>query len=256
MTAINVVLRRDSAVMMTDAAIYSPQGLVLGFGQKAVAIPGMKAVVAVRGAQKITALLAMEMSVTFRSIDQLIAAGDTYFDAIMELIADTLPEGLEEAQIVVAGWSDAQDRAVGCIYCTSDDDGETFRLIDNYAFAPLPDENEFRRLRMQRAEIEHSYRPSEFDPIRHGIPLLEAQRRMKIIPIAADMEEAISIVGGNVLLTEVDRDGVSQRIVHEWPDVASENIAPEPFSLYPTRPAAAPNASAIPAKRTPEPVNQ
>jgi hypothetical protein len=39
----------------------------------------------------------------------------------------------------------------------------------------------------------------------------------------------ISLVGGHITLTEVSKDGVSQRVVHRWADEPGVPIEPEPF---------------------------
>src|SRR5690606_2085926 len=41
MTAINVFLKADKAIMMTDGALYNLAGEIVGFGPKALALPTM-----------------------------------------------------------------------------------------------------------------------------------------------------------------------------------------------------------------------
>ena len=231
MTATNIFLKRDRAVLMTDAAVYTAQGLVIGFGQKAVAMPTLKAAVAVRSVQRTTGMLAMDMSVAFQTFDQFLASGEAYLDTIVPQLAEFLPEGLEHAQILIVGWSDERNGPVGVFYDTQAED--RFGAVDGYVMAPLPDDDEWRNLNLVGCDIDNNLKLSDFDPIRHGIPLMEAQRRMKIIPTAADMDEGIAIVGGHILLTEVTRDGVQQRVIHRWNDEAYENIQPEPFQATP-----------------------
>lgn len=229
MTAINVFLRRDRAIMMTDASLYTAQGLVLGFGQKAIAMPGLRAVIACRGNQKVSYHLAMQLAAAYSSFDEMAERAEQdlphYYDHNRpELEAS----GLEHIDIVIAGWSDDECRPAGFYYSSTS--GE-FDMIDGYAAGPLPDEVEDANLHAIGCEIDVDVSPEAFDPIRHGIPFMEAQRRMRIEIV--DGMEPISIVGGNILLTEVTHEGVSQRVIHRWDDVALEPIEPAPFVAHP-----------------------
>ena len=225
MTAINVFLRRDRAIMMTDASLYTPQGVVVGFGQKAVAIPSLRAVLACRGNQKVTALLAMELAAAYSSFDEMAenAAGHLrhYHDLHLMELAQL---GLQDINIVVAGWSGGADAPAGFYY---DSTSDAFDMIDGYAAGPLPDEDEDANLHAIGCEIDVDVSPAAFDPVRHGIPFMEAQRRMQIE--ISDVAEPMSIVGGHILLSEVTREGVSQRIIHRWDDEIGEPIVPAPF---------------------------
>jgi hypothetical protein len=236
MTALNVVLKRDRAILMTDAACYDGSGEILGIGQKAVAIPAIKAAIACRGALKLTALLAMELSITFDSFDQLLAKGPEFFSRWVETIGDALALGTENdvsrlhgVEMVVVGWSDALNKPMGFFFATTTDEG--FQMIDDWAFGPMPTDEEDANLHKIGCEMERDITAANFDPVRHGIPTMEAQRRMKIIPPSSDLDTGISIVGGHILLTEVTEHGVEQRVIHRWKDQLHQPIVPAPF-LY------------------------
>lgn len=222
MTAINAILKRDRAIMMTDAALYSPSGDIIGFGQKAFAIPSLKAAIAVRGAQKVAALLAMEMAMVYKSFDHLLADAEDdlrkFCDASFMHLSDL---GMSDIDIVVVGWSDAANCAKGCSYNTVTDE---FELIDGWEISPFPaDERE--NLRAVGAVAELHWTESTFDPIRHGIPYMEAQRRL-----LCDVNGRLTrIVGGHILLTEITREGVFQRVIHHWDDEIGQPISPAAF---------------------------
>jgi len=229
MTAINVFLRRDRAIMMTDAAMYTPQGVIVGFGQKAVAMPRQRAVIACRGAQKVTALLAMELSITYPSFDAMAENAEadlrTYHEQhLMELAA----LGMQDINVVVAGWSDRINGPAGFYY---DSTVDVFGMVDGFVGGPLINDEELDNLHSIECEIDVDVAVADFDPIRHGIPFMEAQRRMRIE--VSDIADPISIVGGHILLTDVTRDGVSQRVIHEWPDEVGAPIEPVPFKATP-----------------------
>lgn len=224
MTAINVFLKRDTAVMMTDAAMYTSDGTVVGFGQKVVSMPSLSAAIAIRGNQKATALLAMELPFRFRSFDEMMAGCEEF---LPDWFADNLmwlaQGGQQDLQIVVAGIS--KDGPAG-FYFDSTEGGEGFGHIDGDVISPLLDDAGWNRLSAQKCEPGEDYDTKRFHPLRHGVPLMEAQRRMKIVP-AGLASEPISIVGGHILLTEIDRTAISQRIVHRWADVCGEPIRTE-----------------------------
>ncbi|HEV7417679.1 MAG TPA: hypothetical protein VGN98_16095 [Tianweitania sediminis] len=234
MTAINAVLKRDRAILMTDASLYDPDGTVVAFGMKAVAIPNLKAAIAVRGAQKVAALLAMEMACTYRDFDHLLerAPDDMprFYDSVILHLADI---GMQNIDVLIVGWSDQDRTAKGFAFTSQPEDGDDeCEELDSWALAPWPSDDERENLQAIGARPEFNWTAESFDPIRHGIPIMEAQRRMRIVP--GDPEagaEPIHIVGGNILLTEVTADGITQRIVHRWEDdCPGEPIRPAAFS--------------------------
>lgn len=225
MTAINVFFRRDRAIMMTDASVYTPQGLIVGFGQKAVSMPTLRAAIACRGSQKVAAILAMEMSIAYQTYDQLLENVEGHLRAYHDLhVMELARLGSQDINIAVVGWSASNNAPAGF---TFDSRADAFQEIDEYALGPLPDDDEMDRLHALRCEPEEDYKPGDFHPTRHGIPLMEAQRRMRFE--INDVSGCIPIVGGHILLTEVSADGVSQRIIHRWDDEPFMPIEPAAF---------------------------
>lgn len=144
--------------------------------------------------------------------------------------------GHSNVQIVVAGWSTRKDRAAGFYFDSAASLNSTFE-IDEYVSGPETDDTEDANLHSIDCELYVDVFPHSFDPVRHGIPYMEAQRRMPI-DIGGQKKH---IVGGHIMVSEVTRDCVSQRIIHRWPDQPGEPIRPEPF-----RPA---GSSTIPLNR-------
>ncbi len=225
MTAVNVFLRRDRAVMMTDAALYTKDGEVVGFGQKAVALPGLRAVISCRGALMALALLAPQFPIRYRSYDDMAerASDDlrSWYDETMSVLADG---GFRDVQVVVAGWSEKQDAPAGFFFDTING---VFETIKEAVTGPVLDEVEQRNLSSIGCNVPDDAPRYGVDPIRQGIPYMEAQRRMMVH--SGDIAEPLRVVGGHILLSEVTRDGVSQRIVHRWNDEVGELIRPAPF---------------------------
>ncbi|MGP2493506.1 hypothetical protein ACTDI4_17985 [Mesorhizobium sp. PUT5] len=231
MTAVNVFLRRDRGFVMTDAAMYLSDGTVVGFGQKAVAMPGLNSVIACRGSQMATALIAMDLAIQFRTFDEMAESASVFLrnwhDSNLIALANI---GAQDINVIVAGWSEEFGRPMGFCFDSRTDDFDTMDSADDWwVTSPCVSDEEERNLHSIGCELEVDVRGANFDPIRHGIPYMEAQRRMKIDGYSDISEDAISLVGGNILLSEITQHGISQRVIHSWPDEIGEPIAAQPF---------------------------
>ncbi|OJT97732.1 MAG: hypothetical protein BGN83_19795 [Rhizobium sp. 63-7] len=230
MTAINVFLRRDRAIMMTDATVYPRNGEVIGMGTKAFPMPKISAVLAVRGAQRAAMDLAFKMSMIYDDFDHMAAKAAR--DLALwheEAVVSLAHEVQQDIQIVVAGWSERLRRPAGFWYDSSGDgDFAHMDELDDVQ-APAPDEIEEARLRSIGCEPGVHFTAATFDPVKHGVPLMEAQRRMKIVIPDIAGNQPIHLVGGHILLSEVSRTGISQRVIHQWPDEPGELIRPAEF---------------------------
>jgi len=230
MTAINVFLRRDRAIMMTDATVYPRNGEVIGMGTKAFPMPKINAVLAARGAQRAAMDLAFKMSMIYDDYDHMAAkAARDLARWHEEAVVSLAHEVQQDIQVVVAGWSERLRRPAGFLYDSSGD-GEFAHMdeLDDVQ-APALDDIEEARLRSIGCEPGVHFTTATFDPVKHGIPLMEAQRRMKIVIPDIAGNQSIHIVGGHILLSEVSRNGISQRVIHQWPDEPGELIRPAAF---------------------------
>jgi hypothetical protein len=66
---------------------------------------------------------------------------------------------------------------------------------------------------------------ADFDPVRHGIPAMEAFRRT---PAALDSEPDSAFgygVGGFIAHTEITHERVTTTIIHEWSDAVGQRIS-------------------------------
>lgn len=126
--------------------------------------------------------------------------------------------------IVVVGWSDKIDGPAGFHFGVLNEE-ILLQDLDEWGASPELSDAEDANLHSIGCEIGVDVSHNNFDPVRHGIPFMEAQRRM---PISYGGQR-LHIVGGHIMASEVTRDGVSQRIIHRWPDEPGEPIRPEPF---------------------------
>jgi hypothetical protein len=101
--------------------------------------------------------------------------------------------------------------------------GDELRLIldDAFAAGPQPSAETFVRC---------GYVPpsdmSDFDPVQHGIPIMEAFRRTSA-PLHEGYPAIGYGVGGFIAHTLIERNRVTHNIIHEWPDVIGEPIDPK-----------------------------
>ncbi|MEN3793375.1 hypothetical protein [Fulvimarina sp. MAC3] len=231
MTAINIIVATTKAFVLTDSAFYRPSGEVVEFGRKCVVAQGARLAVATRGDYRLAPAIAEACDDLYDSIDDLIEEEAHSLRGLYERTIQAAGAVDASAQMLFVGWSAHKGGpvAVSLLY-----DGTEWTFDDRSeegAVAPMPDATEMSRLRMLRAEPGEDYDAETFDPIAHGIPLIEGQRRMKLKNPTLPGSAKFHCVGGDVLLTTVTEVAIEQATVHSWPDTVGCPIRPEPFAL-------------------------
>lgn len=230
MSALNVWISEERAVMLTDTVIYDGSGRITGFDKKAVPVESWNGVISFRG-NTWGLLAAVQVAEQFASFDEFIArsgailesghreaeaAGNLHYSSIVE--------------IVVAGWSESRRRAMAFGLSNAVEPSFVWSDIcegeeSGFAIGPNVDTAlEDWRLHRVGADV-LDYEPADFDPIRHGLPLMEAQRRGKTDP-RFFAGEPFHCVGGSVWCSIVTRDGVDQTVLHDWHDKVGMPIVP------------------------------
>ncbi|KQZ50726.1 hypothetical protein ASD54_10985 [Rhizobium sp. Root149] len=240
MTAINVLRQSKRAYIMTDSAGYDTEGVVHCFYSKTVTIPHLRAAIAVRGSANAVALIAAALGSRFSTFDDLVVSGgvvaeeiyDHYF-AIMTNCGET------ELEIYLAGWSEARDRPETYVAFSSEAPNRVdlnlppwvFVEIDEFSAAPLPSEDLLQKVGFKDRSVE------AVSPLKGGLKVMEAQRITPLTPRwLRGGKSHCFVVGGFVTLTEITQSGVSQSVIHRWPDKAGRAI--HPFSTTTTFPLA------------------
>ncbi len=230
MSALNVWVSKNRAFMLTDSVIYDGSANIIDFAKKAVPVESWTGVISGRGNIWGT-IAAKQLAESYGSFDEFIsrsgpilqaghreaeAAGNLHYSSIVE--------------IVVAGWSESRNRAmafslgnlaeppfVWADICNGEESG--------FAEGPMisTELEEWRLHRVGASTLD--YEPEDFDPIRHGLPLMEAQRREKTSP-ELFAGEPFHCVGGAVWCSIVTRDGVEQSVIHDWNDEIGVPIVP------------------------------
>ncbi|MEX6508936.1 hypothetical protein [Jiella sp. M17.18] len=237
MSALNLIIGRERAFLLTDSLLYLASGEVTGFARKCEIAPKAKIAVAARGDHRLPLSFALAVDDDYGCIDDLIAdAGEGVFwrySATLQRFNDRLHLDFMQ-QLAFAGWSQAEGRPMGVSMILGQD--ESFEVVRDGIASPLPGPAELDQLHALGAEPGEDWMPDTFDPIRHGLPYLEAQRRMIIETRWGDDGNKAHVIGGELTLTTITRDCIDQRVIHSWPDEIGKVIVPEPF-VQPAPPA-------------------
>ncbi|MBE7186454.1 MAG: hypothetical protein INR68_18840 [Methylobacterium mesophilicum] len=256
MSAVAVFVNSQRAVILTDSAIYDYKGIPIAFDRKIFPVESWNGAITFRG-DAYGIGFAMALCERFASFDDFIARSAPAIEHMYRHeIAGPTDDNGRLIEVHAIGWSEAADqpRAYVLKSPTSDDDGPPFvwRSLDEEdgVFYTRLSALENWRLHRQGAEPDVDVTAETFDPSRHAIPLMEAMRRgtcdAKFTPGAAGKH----VVGGEVWMTVVDRDGTREDVIHTWEtdrvgvaiqparfdDDAAPQIAPEgcpwPFDRF------------------------
>lgn len=238
MTAINVLLQRDAAHLVTDAAWYDLDGVVRNFAPKAQVVGHWPGAIATRGPGLANALIATEAGLLFPDFDAFADAAPMFLAEWCEREADRLADFEEQAyvEIIAVGWS--KSRGGPRAFFVQSKDAAGLAAARGIAVA----EGEHAGGAFEVLEIETGYvRPlptgdalafygvdpeADFDALpsiaRYATGLVCAQRELRE-PLRTG-EDPVCFVGGHVMHTTVTKDGVSTSKGAAFPDVVGERI--------------------------------
>jgi hypothetical protein len=231
--------QRDCIHLAVDAAAYFVSGKVAGFREKCRAIPALHCAVTTLGPSLWQDIIVDAIADNFTSFDDMRAGIEPLIEEIFEAHSTSVSDGGHEVwgDAWIIGWSEQRQAPEGFTIC--------FRHLDEWN-------------RMVAAGDTVARRPFRIDPLgslglnwhphptaqelfeaRFPIPLNETDRLIPEIDLLQLMEIQRRLpfdkvgggaycIGGFALLTSVDRNGVSQRRIHEWPDEVGKIIEPGP----------------------------
>ncbi|KQT55030.1 hypothetical protein ASG52_25230 [Methylobacterium sp. Leaf456] len=238
MTAINVLLQRDAAHLVTDAAWYDLDGVVRHFAPKAQVVGHWPGAIATRGPGLANALIATEAGLLFPDFDAFAEGAPAFLAEWCAREAGRLSEFEEQAHVemIAVGWSKARNAprafevqskdcaglaaARGVVLAEWERAGGAFELLEVEAgyVRPMP---ALDALAFYGVDPE-----ADFDALpsvaRYATGLICAQREMRE-PLLTG-EDPICFVGGYVMHTTVTKDGVSTSKGASFPDVAGQRI--------------------------------
>lgn len=220
MTAINVFRRSDRISILTDGAGYTPDGELVASLSKCWPVPHLNAAVASRGPILAGALFMASASVV-RSFDDMVARAPTFVFEVFQSLGLILNEDVTpDFQLIIAGFSESRGSPESYLIssdATDDVDAATASPLDAFTAAPMPSQADYEQIGAAMPSG-----PSAFNVERDGLTLMEVQRNMLI--------DGIHAVGCHATLTEIDRNGVRQRVLRRWNDQFGKPIRPEPFA--------------------------
>ncbi|WP_267424815.1 hypothetical protein [Methylobacterium sp. GC_Met_2] len=231
MSLVNVFATSRRVVVLTDTSLYNATGRIIGFDQKTVGVASWNGALTFRG-NAWGMCAGRELAERYGSFDEFVAQSGPEFERehLGALAAGHL-SGQTLIEVHVAGWSEREDRARAFVLRSPGAPGDhappyTWVEIEG-AWHDDFDLMALCRLHRQGAEPDEDWTPETFDPLRHGIPLAEEQRRKGAA--AWTGFGGRHVIGGELWLTVIDRDGARLGPIHEWPDIAGEPIQPAPF---------------------------
>lgn len=238
MTAINVLLQRERAYLITDAAWYDAEGVLRNIAPKSAAVGHWPGAIATRGPGLANSVLATEAGLQFPDFDTFANGAAEFLKAWTERNAEHLAEWAEQGhvEVVAIGWSKSRDRTRGIFFSSRDDAAEAAaRGIEadddtrlEHAFEVFEIESGYLRPQptleaMAAAGLDPDM-DLETQPVLTGTGarIVVAQRELRE-PIMTG-GDPVCFVGGFVVNTVVDRTGVHVSKGIAFPDEVGRRI--------------------------------
>ncbi|AMB48420.1 hypothetical protein [Methylobacterium sp. AMS5] len=236
MSGIVVFESSQRVTMLTDLSLYQPDGTIVAFEPKAFPVDSWDGAISGRG-DRAGINVALDLAERYGSFDEFVARSAPEIERWHRAATALAGGGQTVIEIHVIGWSELADRPRAFVLCSpiechTDETAYVWRGHDaeDGCFYHAMGATELWRLHRQGAEPRVDFDAETFDPIRHGIPLMEAMRRGRGDAAYGSNIAGRHLVGGAVVLTVVDRDGARQGMIHGWPDdTVGEPIQPAPF---------------------------
>lgn len=177
-------------------------------------MPHLNAVLVMRGASDADAAFQTTIASLFTSFDHLAFGLEQATRELMAARPDIF-DGEIPFQLYACGWSEYHNagRVIGILQ------GETLEVQDLAGNTSPWGDGIARRLALQGISDATS---DDFDPVRNGVALMEAQRAELIVPAGWG---ACHTVRGFAQLTTITRDCITTRVLKRWPDQIGQRIA-------------------------------
>jgi len=219
MTALNVLVRPDRVHVLTDGAVYTSSGGIVGAMSKVHIMAHLPAVISFRGPVYFWVAL----------VAQLDRSGSKSFEELMVGIADAvnvsvqighgtlIPEDLQEisktsdpkhVEVVAAGWSHQRGRPEAYLIDTTKAGGQPIPAPDGY-FTPM------EPALKQRLTVGGWNLYDERNDARALLDLMRCQREERLSIKSGGKIAPLGLFAQHTILT---RQGVSSQIVERWPE--------------------------------------
>lgn len=197
MSAIQVFLTKEAAILFSDGALYDNDNgnVITAITTKTHTLPHLNCVIASRGHSAFADDLAPRLGRTFRSFEDLVES----LALSAEIAWDNAPEEVRAyggIELYAIGWSHERGRAEAYVVTNNPAYGGGWHAaeIKDYASAPA---------------IPLASMPD--DPVTAAIGIAEQQRAYRD-------EDGNGGVGGFLLMSSVSPIAIHEAVVHRWPD--------------------------------------
>lgn len=225
MTAINIVLRGDTAHVLSDGAGYTTDGAIVSFQQKVFPLATLNAAFAIRGSTWVWAPLLGFINELHDTFDDLVGGLPETWARCRAAQSDFAGQQWDEPhEVLVVGISEARGLAEAYVLVNTPAHGlPVATMIPLAEGLVIPGEPSWIEGLAARG-----LDPTDeaFDMEVDGLRLLEEQRA-RAWPILIDGPPRYA-VGGFAQLTTVRRGEFSSRILRRWPDQIGEKIGGGP----------------------------
>jgi len=226
MSALTVIQQRDAIHLISDAASYDLSGIVQGIGSKIVDLPNSGCAFVTRGSV-VSAIPLKGLLHPFTSFDEIVDVLPGFISAIrttLNILTNGEVSPSLHFEVTIAGWSDRMQRFVAGIASTFEvcdpNDPQGVSYLPGYQpavpffAAPAVASPTVDFSSVVGRQIESEEDVEGLDPGTDGLAILEAQRLTPSV-----YKSSIQyVVGGFAELVTVSRDGISRRILKEWPE--------------------------------------
>jgi hypothetical protein len=234
MSAINVLVQTDAAHLMTDGLSYIdgvPCEVALN---KTHLLRGMRAALSATGPALLAGYIAEHVEREYGSFDDLVACGGNRIKALFREYIDAHRNGDGVSALTLIGWHEKENRpaAYGLDMETAGQKADWVNANNPHpdGFGVVTELTELKVGAVPCPTLEQ-YLAAGYDILgdldakdaaTDLLHILEIQRRM--------LFDGVSYVGGHAMLTTVTAVGVSQKVVHRWPeDQPGQKIEPAPI---------------------------
>lgn len=225
MTVINLFAKGPVGLILTDSAVYQPDGTVVGFTEKTVPIKRLRMAVVARGSLRAAPWLADEVEEHFDTFDAFVAAAGDFVRQFHDDYLHALEiNGDSTADFGIVGWSQARRQCEGYFITSMDT-----RPLHPRGVAPFT---------LQRQDVFLAPHVPEDALVAAGLlqdgclvgegedlltRIIDLQR---VTPVEVYGRPGVYIVGGEAVLTTIGEEGISRRGVRRWGDDVGERIRP------------------------------
>jgi hypothetical protein len=235
MTALNIIRQGEIVHIISDGVFCDSNGIVCELAPNTWSLPHLPAAIGISGSPHIMPFLVNRLGRECRSFDDIPnkivpIALDVHISFPMTYGNFGWGDVRPEFDLVAAGWSEARRRPVSYLVTRSNrstgspHSGGFWEVIElpDALIAPPVSKQTFALAGWNLPDSPQTFRPES-----DGIRLLETQR---LSPVPINPKEPDGnhgfVVGGFVLLTSISANGVSERVLHRWPDRIGRKIVP------------------------------